>query len=183
MENKQDNTYYKGCLLPLIIGIVLMLCCGLMLDARRALGRYIYAVYSNVKVTFVLLPQDDKLVLSIYDCSVSPIDLANHIPIAQYYNFQSEYISDAFYCGFRARIYNDSICIWMRPYAKELYAHNSKNVHFTNYIPPRDSICSNIIDVDLDLGTSKIKIYPKEIESLTIYELPWYKIIINKIIG
>lgn len=172
---------YRGCLLRLLLGIVFLTSLGLVFDCRRALGRYIYVRAGNSAATFVLKPQENsKLVLSIYEDSISPANISNHCPVAQYSNFQDEYISDAFYCGFRDSIGNDNMYVWVRPYAKEIYAHDTDYLHFRDHILPPDSTRPNVFDVDLNLGFSIVKVEPNKADGLHVVELPWYKIILNQ---
>lgn len=182
MENKHSNTGYKGCLFLLLICVVTLISFGLLMDFRRAIGRYIYVASDNVKITFVLKPQEnDELVLSIYDDFISPKEISEHYPIAQYKDFQDEYISDAFYCGFRDSIGAGNMYIWVQPYAKKIYAYDSNNLHFRDYILPPDSIQSNVFDVDLGLGISAVKVSPEKVAGLRVIELTWYAIIIDLI--
>ena len=187
MENKNNTTYnvflaVLGLISTIAISfIIVLLCIKLVVSARRELGRYIYAIHNQTKVTFVITPDDDEdggLILSIYDDSIPPKDISKYNPIAQYHNFWSTPNND-FYCGVRDSVCPEEMFLWVRPYGEEIFAHNSQMIHFCQYIQPQDSLSFNVFDINFGLFMMDVK--PDCKMDLIVYEMPWYRIVFNKL--
>ena len=188
MENKDKITYKVFltaiCFISIVVigFIAMLLCVELIVSARRDLGRYIYATHNQVKVTFTITPEDggNGLVLLIYDDSIPPKEISKHSPIARYHNFWSNPNND-FYCGVRDSVCPEEMFLWVRPYGKKDYAYDSQTVHFCEYIHSQDSLFSNVFDINFGLLVMDVK--PNCKKELIMYEMPWYRVLFNKLLG